>query len=354
VPNRNLIIALVVLLGLGSKVAAQTTQPQVNEADRTQAAELTKGGWQLWQQQSFEDAVERFQQAVELDPTNQNAWNGLGWSRFNGGNSAQAKIAFEKLVEMNPKHPAALNGLGQIYLSQGQLAQAEEFLLRCSDQASAAWFGLARLYLLQEKYDDALKWAQKIVDNRQFGDSEEFVRRMLDAAKNRQLDDQLRAMIAPHAASDASRQVLEAFQLMQKGQMDEARKLLEQAFETAPDDVEVLNGYGWFRMNVGEAADAQPLFERALELQPLHGGALNGLAQCHKQRGEIDKAIELWKKMLEISPGANAGMYSLAETYLERGEFDKALPLYEKLAKAQPDNEAIQAGLTRARDGLKR
>jgi predicted Zn-dependent protease len=75
---------------------------------------------------------------------------------------------------------------------------------------------------------------------------------------------------------------------------------------------------------------------------------------CYKRQGKVDEAIELWKKMLEQSPGASSGAYGLAETYLERNEFDKALPLYEKLAKEMPDNETVQAGLARAKEGAKR
>ena len=81
---------------------------------------------------------------------------------------------------------------------------------------------------------------------------------------------------------------------------------------------------------------------------------MNGLATCYKRQGKVEEAIDLWKKMMEQFPAASSGAYSLAETYLERNEFDKALPLYEKLSKEMPDNDAVQAGLARAKEGSKK
>jgi predicted Zn-dependent protease len=70
----------------------------------------------------------------------------------------------------------------------------------------------------------------------------------------------------------------------------------------------------------------------------------------------VDEAIELWKQMIEKHPGAggSAGAWGLAQTYLEMNEFDKALPLFEKMAKEQPENEAIQQGLAKAKEGAKK
>ena len=57
-----------------------------------------------------------------------------------------------------------------------------------------AWFGLARLYLLQEKFADAEKWAQMIVDS---GQGDAIAKKMLEAAKAQHLGEGLRATIEP-------------------------------------------------------------------------------------------------------------------------------------------------------------
>ncbi len=317
------------------------------------AKELQRQGWALWQQQSFEDAAEKFQESIDLVATDPDAWNGLGWTRFNSGDPDAGKIAFEKCVALNAVHPAGLNGLGQIALARGQFDEAEKQFLKCADRASAAAYGLARIYLLQGKWTDAEKWMTKFL-NVEKGASNEINARMLTAAKEKKLDDDLRAMIAPEASSEASRQVMRAFTLMNQGKVEDAKQLFDEALAQAPDDPDVLNGVGWYQFRTGDVDGAKSMFELALQHAPSHTAAMNGLAQCYREEGRIDEAIALWEQMMKSAPHASAGMYSLAQLYLERGDFDKALPLWEKLAKQMPQNEQVQASLAAAREGAKK
>jgi hypothetical protein len=167
----------------------------VNEAD---SAELTQKGWNLWQERKLGDAATKFKKAVDLNPTNAEAWNGLGWATFNAGDKSAAEQAFRRALSINAKHPGALNGIGQIALAERRYDEAEKSLLAASPQASAAWFGLARLYLVQGKFTDAEQWLQKIVDS---GEANEMTKQMLDAAKAKRLPDHLRLMLEPPAGS---------------------------------------------------------------------------------------------------------------------------------------------------------
>ncbi|MCA9265555.1 MAG: tetratricopeptide repeat protein, partial [Planctomycetales bacterium] len=125
-------------------------KPALTPLERTEKSEsLVTGGWKLRQAGKNDEACELFIQAVELDSRNENAWNGLGWSYFNRGELSKAQDAFEHCLKLSPKHPAALNGMGQLHLSKGDMKQAEKYLLRAAPKASAAWYGLAVIYLLQ-------------------------------------------------------------------------------------------------------------------------------------------------------------------------------------------------------------
>src|SRR3954451_5779004 len=117
---------LIALLTLVLCTGDPATQPDVSPADQKKANELMVDGWKHWQKQEFSDAANLFQQAVDLDPNNANAWNGLGWAKFNSGEPDEAVPAFKKCVEIEPQHPAGLNGLGQIALYQGKLDEAEQ------------------------------------------------------------------------------------------------------------------------------------------------------------------------------------------------------------------------------------
>ncbi|HUK83796.1 MAG TPA: protein kinase, partial [Verrucomicrobiae bacterium] len=162
--------------------------------------QLTQEGWQLWQAGKMAKAAEKFGEAIHLAPSDANAWNGLGWAQFNNGDSTLAEQSFQVAIGIEPNQPGALNGLGQLYLSQRKYADAEKFLLQAAPQASAAWVGLARLYLLEGKFEQAETWARKIVDS---GQADEVTLKMLDAARERNLSEELRRRIEPQPASPA-------------------------------------------------------------------------------------------------------------------------------------------------------
>jgi Flp pilus assembly protein TadD/tRNA A-37 threonylcarbamoyl transferase component Bud32 len=184
----------------GETRAAQPPQFQqrlANVLNNPEVMQMNQQGWQLIQAQNFDGAIAKFQQAIQLAheaPDNANAWNGLGWAQFNSGNSTAAETSFEKALTFVRDHAGALNGLGQIYLSQRKFDDAEKFLLQAAPNAPAACFGLARLYLLEGKFEDAEKWAQKIVDS---GQADEIAQKMLEAAKQKNLSDELRRLIEP-------------------------------------------------------------------------------------------------------------------------------------------------------------
>ena len=154
--------------------------------------ELTAEGWKLWQVGHMKTAAAKFTKAVELDPTNEAAWNGLGWACFNSGDADKGLKAFETLLKLNPNHAAGLNGMGQIYVLRGDVDKAEPFLVKAAPQAPAAWWGLVRVYLLKENYPEARKWAKRILDS-----GDKSIQPYLDAAKAEKVDDQLRQEMTP-------------------------------------------------------------------------------------------------------------------------------------------------------------
>ena len=165
-------------------------------------AELAQRGWQLWQSGRPAEALPIFREVAEQTPDDPNVWNGLGWSAFNSGKTDEAVRAFQKVLAIDPNHMGALNGVGQIHFSRREYAEAEVAFLKAAPQgASAAWYGLARIYLLQGKFADAEKWAQMLEDSAQ---ADSVAKKMLEAAKSKSLSDGLRATIEPSEPAPAT------------------------------------------------------------------------------------------------------------------------------------------------------
>lgn len=320
------------------------------------AAQLAQEGWSLWQQRQLTDAEAKFEEAVKLDPTLVNAWNGLGWARFNQGKGDAAEKAFEKTVELEPNHAAAENGLGQLALMRRQYDKAEKHFLTSvkTPDATAAWYGLAKVYLLRAQWDKAAEWSEKLVDA---GNAD--AQAMLDAAKAKKIPDALRQQItppAPHAAKAATgavgnATVQQGWIQLNKGQASQAVATFKAILDKNPDDANALNGLGWANLRSGKSDEAKEAFEKALKADPNAAGSMNGLAICFKNEGKTDEAVKLWQQMVDKFPGPNAGTFGLASTYVERKQYDKAMPLLQQLAQSDPSNGEIQQLLQRAKAG---
>jgi len=145
----------------------------VSAADRRESENLSKEGWELWQQRKFAEAEVKFEEAVEKDSGNENAWQGLGWAQFNQGKNLNAKDSFEKCIALNPKNSAALNGLGWIANGAGNKDEAVKWWEKAVDAqagATASLSGLTQVYMERGDYEKAAKyyrmWLEAEPDNK--------------------------------------------------------------------------------------------------------------------------------------------------------------------------------------------
>jgi RNA polymerase sigma factor (sigma-70 family) len=327
-------------------VALATTAPS-NSAD---ADALRQQGWQLYQKLQTSDAADKFQQAIQIDPQVADAWSGLGWSQFMLGQADKAEAAFNRAIALDPNYPPSLNGLGWVFFGRNQFDKAEVFWQKAIDSTGAE-SGLCKMYLLEGKWDDAAKYAQKVLDSNDVtGADRTAVKTWLQAAKNRNLPQDLRNTISPavsQAAPSVSAQ--DGWVAWNRGDMVTAKKSFEQALANNPNEDAALNGLGWVLMRMGRPNEAKAKFEADLKINPDNGGAMNGLAQIDRQQGKLDDAIAIWEKMAKQFSGVTAGTYGLAAAYMTKHEYEKAVPLYEQIVEANPNDAESKAKLDEAK-----
>jgi tetratricopeptide (TPR) repeat protein len=339
------LIAIVLMMLVGPDGAQQ-----VSPKDADRAAEVAAQAWQLWQQRDFARAGEKFEEALKIDPGNGVAWNGLGWAKLNGGDSDAAKKAFEKAIELDPQNGASLNGLGLIAYSRKEFARAEQIWLTATN-APAAWIGLAKMYLVQGKWDEAQKWAQKAAD---IDPADEFSQTLLTMARNKKVEEHQRRLIEPVPDARGGALTAKGWQFFQKLQFNQARAAFEAALKENPNDMAAKSGMGFTLLSLGRPKDAKPHFEAVLKADPNAAGSMNGLARCLKAEGKTKEAIELWEKLDKMTTEPNAGTHGLAWTYLEEKQYEKAIITFERLLEQEPGNPELRKALTQAQAGATR
>ena len=72
----------------------------------------------------FQNGIEAYEHALELNPKSYAAWHQLGKLASSNANFTKSIEAFTKAIELNPKFPEAYQGLGSAYYMEGDMASA--------------------------------------------------------------------------------------------------------------------------------------------------------------------------------------------------------------------------------------
>ncbi|MGY8997317.1 MAG: tetratricopeptide repeat protein [Alphaproteobacteria bacterium] len=136
----NLTATLLIVAGsAGTALAAgssSTTDTNTYSSDATTQA--FRDGEAAVEAQNWQQAIIHFQQAVDLDPGDADAFNMLAYSQRQNGDLANAFANYDKALAIDPDHEEAREYLGEAYLQAGDLDSAMEQLETLN---SICWLG---------------------------------------------------------------------------------------------------------------------------------------------------------------------------------------------------------------------
>jgi tetratricopeptide (TPR) repeat protein len=167
-------------LSLGS-IFFERGYPETSEAffrralldDPTSAEALYGLGSVFLQQQKTKEARESFERALKLQAsypgTVPNAWNNLGILSAREGNAGEAIEFFQQALQIDPAHLIALLNLGNAYRQQKEWAEAEQVLQRAFEVAPddpEVNYSLGMVCAQLEESDRAEKYLKRAVSLR--------------------------------------------------------------------------------------------------------------------------------------------------------------------------------------------
>lgn len=101
---------------------AVAAPPAVSVSDRVAA--LMRTGMNAAQNGELDQAAAAFRKAVEVDPTDAEAWDSLGVVLVRAGDEARGVEAFRRALRVVPGHPEAHRNLAVVLDRQGRAAEA--------------------------------------------------------------------------------------------------------------------------------------------------------------------------------------------------------------------------------------
>ncbi|GET40205.1 DUF5672 family protein [Microseira wollei] len=234
-------------------------------------------GLQYHQSGKLEKAEACYEQIIQQQPENADAWHLLGVIASQRGQFEKAIAQINRAIELNPDSSSFYNNIGNAYREQGNLQRAISYYQKAIQ--------------LQSDYADAHKNLADVYQ--QQGQSALGMRECGIVAQI-------------------------------SGKLPEAISYYQRAIQLKPDSVGIHIKLGNAYSEQGEIEQAIECYQKAIKLQPNNAGAYNNLGLAYREQGEFHQAVKYYQKALQVQPyyaeaHANLGMALLLLSDFERG-----------------------------------
>lgn len=239
-------------------------------------------------------AADSARQATQLAPDREAAWRLLGFIQMkaadqskNANALSEAQTSFEKALSINPKDYEAREGLG-------------------------------RIYLVQNRYQEAYEAFQQ-------------------AAADRQAAGQ-QAALPPDMLYNS------AVAAQKVGKIEEAIHLFQTYLQTAPNDASALAWLGACYLQQHQYDQAVATLHQALEISPSDTTARLNLASALVAQKQYVPAAKELQELAQKEPNSPLVAYLLGTTLANTGDYTAAVDSLERYAQLDPQGKAVPNG----------
>lgn len=120
-----------------------------------------------------------------------------------------------------------------------------------------------------------------------------------------------------------------------KGDLEEARRVLEKLTDLRPERIEVWNNLGIVLLSLHNCAAARSAFAKVLNIEPDNLGALLSMGNCWDTEGNPSRAAELFRTAAEVRPDCADAWFNLGNAYSQMGDTRKAVEAYNRAVALQ-------------------
>ncbi len=326
-------------------------------------------GYELFHQESFEEAIDSFNNSIEIDPQHFDSWLYKGAAlnmlafKFYGQNRIEtfeeSLRAYDKAIEINPNNASAWVFKGDALDNMAwstddpsrfnQSLQAFDKALELDPKDAGAWHakGVTLIHFAQHKEGRA-------------GSRTEEVEGMLNEAlaainKAIEIDPETPGALENRAGlletmgkhdealeSANSTQDLakvwynRAVVLRNEGKFDEALDAYDKAIELDPKDAYARIDKGITFLVMGKFNESLSAFDEALAIEPNSSNLWREKGLVLSRMGMFNESLKAYEASLRIDPSNPSALAGRGFTLSQMGRYDEALQAFDKVIEIDP------------------
>lgn len=307
--------------------------------------------------QNYEEAKNRLETALSLDPKDSRIVCGLGICAKQAGQNQKAHDMFLDALNLDSSNKVAILQLLAVSYEIDSFVSLEQVLrshinLNANDLDMT--YALAGCLYRQSKFAEAAIFCQKIIDFSPSHNGATELLELISQQKASKLDEVVettpvaRTVMLPQASlvSPNNHKHLERILLiaeLKRSQkisegLKECSRLLGDLTVNSPELEEVYALQGELLALDGQIVESERRFNSMLVQYPNSVRALAGLGALYGEQRNWHKAEEFFRKAIAINPNCDVGFAGLALSSLQAGDKEAAWHYYEKALAVNPEN----------------
>lgn len=324
------------------------------EREYTEVHEWIRQGQVLTGQELFPEAECYFNKALSADPMNYTAYMSRGIMWASCGELENAKADFAKAIKVNREIPDAYYHLGNIAFMQDDFQEGvKQFNMAVAKGYDDAemYYHFGMVYEERQEYETAIRYYTKAIHKEEL--NPEFrIRKGIAQTKAELWEEALETLDGLYLVAPDSFEYyhLKALVLISMNRLEDADKLLTEANDRFPDDLDLLNDRISVLVSIGKTDQALTYVNRIkdrmddpIALQKL----LVSEGKLYAAQTQMDKAVECLEKAasLDAMPvHSTEALYLLINIHHAEGQYDRMVTVAEQMLKYQNVNAYALSG----------
>jgi tetratricopeptide (TPR) repeat protein len=314
-------------------------------------------GRQQFQAEQYSQALQYFNQALNLDPTLTDAWNGRGAALKKLGNFSEALAAYDCALQLDPNSYKAWCNKGLLLEDLKDYSNAvtcyETALNLQPNAPNAADIRTRFSALKRQGYQQPGNPSTTDSNTREENsnpDATSAAEAWFNQGNQRFMAGDFWGAIAAYEQAlaikpdDHQAFYNKEIALADLGRYEQAIAAYEQALAIKPDDHQAFSNKGIALADLGRYEQAIAAYEQALAIKPdLHeafsnkGIALADLGRYEQAIASYEQAIASYEQALAIKPDDHQAFYNKEIALAALGRYEQAIASYEQALAIKPD-----------------